>query len=312
MAQVKLEGARIMWDGWLRPAILERMRAGGATDVYGLPQKPTLMVSGNLHSDKALKARGRGIPIIDVAQLEVLLTDGVLELEGEAAPVVALDESVAELRAVFDGEPTPERWARCLEIFEACDEERVEDLLAYAQPLISRWDKVKMGAWAVTSQHPITAGAPPAWAKVRFADELRVAPPAWIFELAQGRYHPKHAIIRALILEGMNLNGKLGAAIFASPHMRAVRRVNLGAKELPPSFYKALRTSEVMRTVEELWVYDVREVYQEAWTPADHTFDALKRLRLGSGDLSRAAQLELPCLARAKQGKDAPWASGRP
>jgi hypothetical protein len=164
-----------------------------------------------------------------------------------------------------------------------------------------------MGAWAVTSQHPITHGAPPAWAKVCFADELRVAPPAWMFELAQGRYHPKHAIIRALILEGMNLNGKLGAAIFASPHMRAVRRVNLGAKALPPSFYKALRTSEVMRSVEELWFYDAPHAYQAAWTPAEHTFDALKLVQPGSM-LLPDVQAALPCIANARQGQGPVWA----
>jgi hypothetical protein len=288
--RIELEGASIACAGRLRRIswreATRRIEAGGGEASDAMRASLTCFVEGVGAGSEATRARARGVLAITEAQLMVLLEHGLVEWE-EAEPFAdkaSFDASVAELRAIFGAAPNAHGWTRCLEIVEGCEAERLDDLLHYLHPFIAGWDKAKMGAWICDDKHPLMQHAPKdIWLESLPHDELRVAPPRWVYELVQGQHHPKHAIARALSLDSFKLNGALAKNVLASPHLRALRYLDLGrANAYPVGLYRALLTSELMRTVRVLCVpsgavHPGRMV--QAWASAAHVFDALEQVR---------------------------------
>ncbi len=300
--RLELKGALIAYGGRLNKVdwgyAERRIRERGGQTSDAISARLTCFVAGTQAQSKITRARARGVPIITEAQLATLLEDGVLEWEEAPAfeATTTFDESVAELRAIFNAAPTSSAWTRCLEIVEGCDPERLEDLITYAQSFITAWDRAEMGKWSPPDKHPLLTNAPKYWASGLPADELRVAPPLWLFDIAQGRAHPKHALARALNLEGVKLNGTLGENVLNNKHLRHLRWLNLGVQNpLPAKFFRAMRTSELMRTVRELWLGGGRDHIYAEWKDPEHTFTSLILVRTydrwPSGNM-RA----LPCL----------------
>ncbi len=304
--RVELQGAVITYGGRLNKiqwgAASRRIIAGGGHVASTISADLTCFVAGTQAQSKITKALARGVPVITEAQLLTLLEEGFVSWE-EADPFESkqsFDESVAQLRAIFSAAPTSSAWTRCLSVIEGCDEERVEELVAYAQHFITRWDKAKMDKWRPPEAHPLMANAPKYWAKDLPKDELRVAPPRWVFELISGRHHVKHALARALSLDGMKLNGAHGAHVLASPHLRQLRFLNLGmSNSYSLGFFRELRTSELMRTVRELWIGSGLAQLEGAWDAPEHTFEALALCRPYDGSVN-ATLKKLPCLAGVK------------
>ena len=304
--RVELQGAVITYGGRLNKIqwadAMRRIIAGGGQPSHTISAALTCFVAGTKAQSKITKARARGVPVITEAQLLSLLEDGFVSWEEEDPfeTKQSFDTSVAELRAIFAAAPTSSAWTRCLTVIEGCDEARVEELVAYTQHFITRWDDARMEKWRPPADHPLMANAPKYWAKNLPKDELRVAPPLWVFELISGRHHAKHALARALNLEGMRLNGAHGAHILASPHLHQLRFVNLGTQNsYSLGFFRELRTSELMRPVRELWIGSGMNHLREAWADPEHTFDALRLCRPYA--IWADVKLEqLPCLAGVK------------
>jgi hypothetical protein len=303
---ITLKGAKIAGAGRFTSgswwSYEQKIAEGGGEVVKVISDKLTCFVAGGQAGAKAGRAAARGVPILTEAQLKTLLKAGKLTLKEEEATKQTFDESVAELRGIFGAAPTSPGWTRCLEIVEACDPERLDDLISYVEPFIDGWDALPMPRWEPPKEHALMANAPIRWRRGNPDDELRVAPPAWLYELFQGRYSAKHAIVRALNMEGLMLNGGLGEAMIKSPHLRGIRFIGLGSKTtLPTSFYVALGTSALCEELVELWLSTGHDSLMEAW--ADErgpSFGALRRVR--SYNFYVAHRRRLPCFGGADLG----------
>jgi hypothetical protein len=300
--RVELEGAVITYGGRLNKILwgdaIKQIRGGGGKISEQISAKLTCFVAGSGAGSKVTKARARGVPIINEAQLIELLTKGFVEWEevDPFATKATFDECIAELRAIFNATPSSEGWTRCLEIVEGCDPERIEDLLSYATPFVAAWDGAEMGKWEPPDKHPLLTNIPKYWREGLPEDEVRAAPPCWLFEIIRGKHHPKHALARVLNLEGLKLNGSLGSNVLSNPHLHNLRVLNLGIQNtFSISFYKELRTSELMRTVCELWLYTDKELLLSAWDEPDHSFDALVQVKVDHW-FGTQRMNKLPCL----------------
>lgn len=265
--RIELKGAKVALAGRFTGWGYERkIEEGGGEVTNVISARLTCLVAGLRAGSKAARAAARGVPIITEAQLAALLKHGALTLKEEDAPRQRFDEAVAELRGIFGAAPTSEGWTRCVEILEACDPERLDDLVSYAEPFVDAWDTSVMPRWEAPKGHALLQNMPTGWSRGNPDREVRVAPPAWLYELLQGRYSAKHAVIRALNLEGLKLNGALGESLLASPHLRGLRFVGLGSKaRLPASFYRALVQSASVGGVRELWLDSRDPGLDEAW-----------------------------------------------
>lgn len=312
MQTLVLKGSRFAVGGRLaqgRVRALERaLEEAGGVLVGPSATVMEIFVAGQGAGQRAADAKLRGAAIISEAQARLLLAHGTIALEaaregGEAT----LDASVAELRGIFGQAPSSEGWTRCLEIIEACDAQRVEDLVAYAAPFVASWDGKQMGKWAAPSlRHPLMADASSRWLKGLVEGELRVAPASWALAMMRGDYHAKHGLVRAINLEGLKINGAMGLALLQSPHLTGVRALALGSQNrLPLSFYKALRTSALMRTVRELWLCTLGHEWREGLAGEDHSFEALERVHAHQG---HTGELEaLPCFQGMARGESVYW-----
>jgi hypothetical protein len=288
---ITLRGAQITSVGRLfKLSVAEaarRIEEGGGTYSYEIRAGLTCFVEGSQAGNKATKAHARGIPAITEAQFLTLLEAGTLEREipDPFASKATFDESVAELRAIFNAQPSSQGWTRCLEIVEGCDPERIDDLLAYTQPFVAAWDDTTaLDSWRCPKDHPLMAHAPEDyWLPSLPKHELRVAPPRWVHEIIQGQHHPKHGLARALCLTWFKLNGALGKKILESPYLRHLRYLDLGSSNsFSLTFYRELRTNELVRTVRILVVSvgtDGIKLIAREWAYNHHCFDALEEVR---------------------------------
>lgn len=180
-----------------------------------------------------IQALARGIPLCHVEQAEALAQLGTITLA--PAPVVEaqpFDESIAELRGLFDGLPSDAKWEACLNALEGSDEHAPQHahLLAYIARGLERWDTLPMTAWQPDRKSPWVKKLPRQWHEGNPEGELRVAPPAWIFELLRGEAHEKHRIVRAINLDFLKVNTTLLCRLLASEHLPHLTHLNTGAK----------------------------------------------------------------------------------
>jgi len=267
-------------DDWTD--VREQVEAQGGAFSQNITKRVTCFVEGTGAGSKTDRARMRGATIIDEDQFIELVEEGSLEVD-DSGPIdqdFDLGAAVSELRGAFDGPPSSEAWTRVLDTVERCDEERMPMLLEYIGSFIDRWNDKEMTKWEPDLSAPIMSFTPRDWTVRLFADELRVAPPMWVVDMANKRYHAKHVVPRALNLHNMRLNGTLGSNILDNPHLGPLTHLDLGwSNRYSVGFYDKMRLSEAMRHVRILIIPGslFTSGHKEALR-GEHTFDALEHV----------------------------------
>ncbi|MEM1348115.1 MAG: hypothetical protein AAGI01_06150 [Myxococcota bacterium] len=273
-------GGRLYKIKW--PDARDQIIAQGGEVSANITKHVDCFVEGAGAGSKTDRARMRGATIIDEVQFLELLEQGSLEVD-DSGPIdqdFDLGAAVAELRGAFDGPPTSAAWTSVLDTIERCDAERMPMLLEYVGSFIKRWDDKKMSSWEPDRSAPIMSFTPRHWELGLFEDELRVAPPMWVVDMANKRYHAKHVVPRALNLYNMRLNGTLGSNVLGNPHLGPLTHLDLGwSNRYSGGFYDTLRTSEVMRRVRVLVIPgSVFTLGHKEGLRGEHTFESLERV----------------------------------
>lgn len=191
------------------------------------------------------------------------------------------DDLLGNARAAFDGSPDSDKWTLLLETLDQCHPDDLDRLIDYIEPQLQQWDDRQMPKWDAPRQHPLTRFTVPSWSNGLPDTELRVAPPRWIFEMTHGKYSRKHSLIRGLNLERMKINWSVMKKILANPHLRNLTELNLGDNAVchAKTFYKNLRTHDIMRSVKTLTIYAIVTTFDDAialLNGPDHSFDSLQ------------------------------------
>lgn len=225
----------------------------------------------------------RDVLTISEQQLATLFEVGKVELEVPRRLVadMPIEQAIGIVRSGLDGPMTSTQWTSVMEAVERCQLEEQAQLVAYVQQQLER--KEVSGKWLIEASHPLMRHAPPKWFEGMTEELMQVAPTAWVLELCLGEHQPKHALIKALHLDGLKLTWGLMKELMQSPHLRQLKVLNVGGNAVCQSvnFYKTLRTHELMRTVEALTLYGLDEKFEQAveqLNEPEHSFESLKRL----------------------------------
>lgn len=280
--------------------IARLVEAAGGEFLDQISARADCFIAGSHARGKLDRARARGLIIIDEDQLQELVEHGELELDD--SPTIARDfdfgRAISELRSALDGPPTSGVWTDILEIFERCEPDRLEHLVAYAEPFLNRWDALSLPAWEPPREHDLLEHETPEWRACLPTSELRVAPPGWLLEMAHASYSPKHSIVRALNLEGMRINSTIGQRILENPHLQKITWLNLGGRnKFTKTFYAKLRKQELARSITELWLYTYDDMLHDGLSGDEHCFDSLELIRFDRWTYPHVRRAALPsCL----------------
>jgi hypothetical protein len=263
-------------EGWTRAQIEAAAERWGGTLAAGPSKKVDLFAAGDKPSaGKIAKARSLGIRELPVKKLLLLLRFGAVEIKEEApAPVVPLHDAIGELRALADGAPDAARWAALVAQADKADPDRKEALIHYIDAQVARWEPSERLRW-LSTMLAVRHG------EGTLCGDLRVMPVAWVQEILRGEHDPKHALARALSLDGTKANATMAAALFDSPHLSALRALDLGSDlKLAKGFYKRLVAHEGFPALDALVCYP-RDAGAAA-ALAGEGFPALRHLHLRS------------------------------
>jgi hypothetical protein len=270
-------------------AMLIEAHGGKATRVFRT-SVVTCLVAGKRCDSYKNKARSRDIPIINEAQLMMLIERGELELTPEEFIATEFDisQAIAELRSIFDGPPSSKTWTRCVEIIEQCDASHEAELIAYMTPFLHRWDALKMKPWQPPKKHAMMSGISTTfWPSALLAPELRVAPPIWILEMLRGEYSPKHSLARLINIHYAHANSGRLVALLKNPHLTRMHTLVLGKQNTcGKGFFQTLRTHPNSRSIHTLYIdiYDeqARAYFLEVMANPTHELTSIERLYVWS------------------------------
>lgn len=190
---ITLDGKLFMFNGCFKtssPILIRRLQQGGGQLAKRFSAQLEALVVGAAADARVEQARLRGIPIIDEAQLEVLLRDGVFTLEDpETTPA---GEVIGELRALLDGALDAARWEAVAACLDTADEDSLETLVRYVQDHLSRV--------TTAPEDPLELLRPCVKQHVGWRVGAGTAPSAWIEALLRGEVSPKHQLIREINL----------------------------------------------------------------------------------------------------------------
>lgn len=270
------QGLKFVTVGWLPGRLHNTARRTlqelGATFQKEINSKTQVVLVGegaNPHT--VAMARMRPIHVLNQEQVATLVAHGQLELPDPAQPDLSFEAVIGELRGALDGAPSSHAWSHIIHTLERCAPERLEDAVVYAEAGLEAWDEAEVGVWEPLAYQAAegvdlfdAATFPEAtaeWLAYLPQGELRVAPPAWVREMVQGGSSPKHRLVRALNLESMYVTGAMLSKVLGGEHLQNVRLLNLGRyhNQVSKSFFRKLRSTERMRSIEELWMSSPRE-----------------------------------------------------
>ena len=199
--------------------------------------------------------------VLSEADLKRLLEKGQINKNLHLQPTAqaSFDDLIGDLRSLFNGKATSEKWTSLLHMFDRCLEHEVDKLAEYSLAQLEVWSAHDMPGWSIKKQdylvHHIELGP---WLKALPENQLYVAPPRWIMDMAQGKYHPKHQVVRVLNLHRMNIDWPIMQTILANPYLCNITHLNLGDNVslcANRAFYEALSTHPLMENLKELTIY---------------------------------------------------------
>jgi hypothetical protein len=260
-------------------ALTQALEAAGAHVTPAINLKTTAMGLGGGHIYTQLeRARTRGLTIVSEAQLEEALAQGFVELEDVPAPEpLARDAAIGELRPAVST-PSSEAWNTIVALVDRCPADQLDELLAYIQPQLARWEIPHDARWQ-----------PPAEPNRSYYDWLHAQPPGelcgapldWITAMMRGEDSAKFGLVQAITLVGMRAKNANLIALLNRPSLTALRVLDMGGgAKLSGSVWAALRTGEATRRLEQLRVTSVSSAHVKHLDGAHH-LHALRTLRIG-------------------------------
>ena len=214
----------------------------------------------------AITARARGLPVFSVEQVIEGAKFGYIDYrEGEEEEVASREEaSMGELIGVARGLlATPELdasslWTGVMEIVERCEPEELPPLLHYLSDALER-TRVRLDvAWKPSPRHPLLSKVSSKWASGCSKLDVRVAPPAWIFEMTRQdpAYHPKHGLCRVLNLDLVGGHDEQLQKIFGNPHLDRIVALNMGRHvDYSHELLGDLDRFPALHHIRTLWLY---------------------------------------------------------
>lgn len=286
MTIIRSEALEVLFTGSLRDYTRRQARAAlalaGGTSCYDAKNTFDVAVVGSRAGKKDLEIIvSQGKPQLDEAQFKQLVQFGELELE--AKPVseeASVGESVGELRAILDGEPSPQKWRDIIAVLDQTEPERLAEVVAYVEGHISRWPLDESRRWhtsIVQSKLPDSAS----WV----GGDLRVAPKHWVQQLLAGEDSEKFSVVRAISLEGTKVTSSVASKIFGSAHLEQLLHFDCGRDlKLTKTFFKKLAQCESMKNLETLIYYPYKKSGGGAELAKSTNFDSLKHLKIRYAD----------------------------
>ncbi len=215
------------------------------------------VIAGTGGKKKLELARDRGTRVITQDEaLEALDHEGVVELKSSD-----ISQIIGELRSLL-ARPhlsDSDRWLMCASILDQCDVEQIQPVLEYVRSAFMRAVDANQ-TWAPrNAKHRLMNGVNSKWEQGNPGQELFVAPPAWILEMAAGEYHPKHALVRALNLDHQRLTARKLRALLGNPHLEGIHFLNFGRRAFDPGEILGELDAYEGLELREIWLYDFRE-----------------------------------------------------
>ena len=228
-------------------------------------QETTLLILGAGFSQQGTVAKDWGIPVIDETQAQQLLTDGVLSLADDIKPTDDLAQWIGSLRGHLDVSPSSDAWNAIIDAVDATDDAYMDVLVDYLLPQLRRWS-VDEDVWWLPKVEP--------WAVTSRRGQLRVAPPAWVTAMVQGRYAQAHALVKVLDFGSMKLNAKAVVTALQNPYLTDITALYLSSKtNHTATFWKTVPTLDALTQLEVLGISEMKRVHANAlkhlvnWTP---------------------------------------------
>lgn len=197
----------------------------------------TLLIKGGGWSTQEDVANGRGIPVIDEEQGELLLKQGFIEIEVADEGTHSLDELIGELRSALDGPPSSDTWNVIIDQIDRCSPEQLEPLVQYLTPILSAWTISPDARWS-PSQQPLP---PREWLEALPYGELRVTPHHWIAAMSSGESSPAYGLLRHLHLDEMKLKATTTSKVLGLTHLTNLHTFDLGGRNTyAPTIWKKI------------------------------------------------------------------------
>ena len=215
-----------------------------------------VVIVGSGGKKKVEQARERGIPVITEDEaLAALDDDGRVTLASSD-----ITQIIGELRSLFAREDLSDsdRWLLCAGTLDRCDVEQVAPVIEYVRSAFVRAVDARQ-TWAPkNTKHRLMNDVNSKWVLGNPRDELFVAPPGWILEMAAGDYHPKHALVRALNLDHQRFGRDWLRVLLGDPYLEGVHFLNFGRNTLHPGPVLGELDGFEGLALEEVWLYDFR------------------------------------------------------
>ncbi len=262
-----------------REAWLKIQSLGGYTSNTPRPSSNYFIQGERVPAARQARAEELGFPILS----EQEFIDAVEAARAEAAATeehVELGDAIASFRGLFDGTPSRAIWKKVIELLDECPPEQLPDACQYVESYVSRWPDHRDSPSAPSMRGQQTYRHDPPSDDPTF--DLRVAMRTWLRELLEGMESPKFSLIRQIGLDDMNLNGKTMTHLVRNPTLTRVRELDVGhGNSITQSFYKALRTSEHLLSLDTLTLTTMSEKHAKALY-GDHTLSGLRWVRLAT------------------------------
>ncbi len=234
--------------------VLGRSRAdiASALDAHGATLAPApragidvALVGANPSRHKIDRARILGCVMVHGADIDTLLDEGELDVAPQTEEL-AHDGLISEARSALARRPGAESWERITSLVDACAPERLDALLAYLEPQLTRWPLTEPILDAVWYEH---ADAPPTRDPM-FGRYIRTAPRSWLLDMMGGRTHPKHRLANAIDLKLARISDRESRKLFGSTngHVLALRVGDVKSS----SFYRELASVGSLENLEVL------------------------------------------------------------
>jgi hypothetical protein len=189
--------------------------------------------------------------------MQGLADEGLVELQASD-----ISQIIGELRSLQARTELSDsdRWLLCVNLLDRCDQEQLSPVIAYVKdafvPSVKREQR-----WEPTqTRHRLMQGVRQSWPLGCPKKELFVAPPAWIKEMADGTYSPKHELVYALNLDHLLRNVTQLHNVLHNPHLTHVHFLNFGRDSIDPkSMLDKLDECPALNHLEELWLYDFKK-----------------------------------------------------
>ena len=247
-----IRGRIFVLTGWFETmtrAVARRQltQAGGVVARSVSNRTDALFAGSDSGNAEFHQAKIRGVPILDETALVAVLEGGDLDAlidQERPAPTPTLpDDALARFTVLDLTTPTKARWEQITTLLDQCGPELAEVAVDYLTEATEHWEHA-LDLRMDSRFQPIQAGT---------------APRAWVEAILRGEDHPKHRLVRALDLAGLQLTGKVASHLFACPHLANLRLLRLDDNpKLPAAFFKKLANAPLFANLTHLSLADTR------------------------------------------------------